>query len=762
MKKGPALSMAGEGWTTVRRLHSIQEVLMCTHKRTWSIAMCAVAAGILAATLQEAEAGDPNSGANNSITTGQTTEAEVRGEAADLWESLLTDSHAVVRRDAVLALGKTKSPRAVGLLTGVVLKDSDASVREQAAKTLGAIGDPCAVRPLIEVVLKDNYTNVRQAAAQTLGSMADRRALEPLIGTLIAVLKDGNIAVPKDGNSRRWKNARSSFKSLFQQADGGSHREDASANARPAQLADLPDWGGAEAIFASDAQEEAALLLGWLRDRRAVEPLIAVLGNDNPRVRSATAFALGQIKDTDAVEPLIAALKDGDHDVRWRAARALGEIKDPHALGPLKDARGDKDNDSLTRQAAAWSIGQIESAVKSAGDTTSPPVAERSIASENATTNQAVVSEKATGPRPVPADLVAVAGAAYAPLAGLATGSQEAQERQRQAAQELGLPLEVRTQKTQMVFRLIPPGTFTMGSPSDQVRRDSHEGPQHRVTLTRAFYCGKFEVTQGQWQQVMGADWPSFGNDGDDAPVVLVRWDDCQAFVKRLCQMEGVPEGTYRLLTEAEWEYACRAGTETAFCYGNDLNSTMANFNGGYPYGGGRRGVYRETTVAVGSFRPNAWGLYDMHGNVWEWCEDWYGMYPSRSVTDPFGPASSSEVYRIRRGGGWYDSASECRSAYRFMDPPGPYGSHNLDIGLRLARTIAAQESTGQSRMALPLGLPLGERANTSALIAARPPSIIFASAQTLTHWADQSSCPIPAEPTQPGHWRHDAQRKGE
>jgi formylglycine-generating enzyme required for sulfatase activity len=291
--------------------------------------------------------------------------------------------------------------------------------------------------------------------------------------------------------------------------------------------------------------------------------------------------------------------------------------------------------------------------------------------------------------RHLPDDLAAVSDAKYAPLEGLAPGSRGAQDRQRQAVQQLGLPLEVKIRGIGIVFRLIPAGTFTMGSPSSESKRETDE-VQHRVELTKALYCAKFEVTQGQWEQVMGSNPSQFKNVGKNGPVESVSWGECQAFVKKLCQMEGVPEGTYRLLTEAEWEYACRAGTDTVFAYGNDLDSSMANFNGNNPYGGGRQGQDRGTTVTVGSFAPNAWGLHDMHGNVWEWCQDWYGDYPSESVTDPLGPTSG--MYRgyrtnsVCRGGGWFYGAWSCRSAYRSKGLMNGYRVDN--VGLRLARSI--------------------------------------------------------------------------
>ncbi len=278
----------------------------------------------------------------------------------------------------------------------------------------------------------------------------------------------------------------------------------------------------------------------------------------------------------------------------------------------------------------------------------------------------------------LPSDLV---DAQYPSLEGLAPGSEEAQNRQRQAVQELGLPLEVETRQTGIVLRLIPAGAFTMGSPTSEPGRDSDEA-QHQVTLTKAFYCGKFEVTQAQWESVMGSNPSYFKDAGPDAPVERVSWDDCQEFLKRLCQMEAVAEGTYRLLTEAEWEYACRAGTQTPFCYGNDLDATMANFYGGQPYGAGPKGVYRETTVAVGSFQANAWGLYDMQGNVEEWCGDWYAeVYEGEPQTDPLGPSSGED--RVVRGGSWVNGSGNLRSAFRRESTPGL--GHD-DLGLRLVR----------------------------------------------------------------------------
>jgi formylglycine-generating enzyme required for sulfatase activity len=288
-------------------------------------------------------------------------------------------------------------------------------------------------------------------------------------------------------------------------------------------------------------------------------------------------------------------------------------------------------------------------------------------------------------------DLAVVADAQYAPLDGLAPGSDKACDFQRHAVDFFGLPLEIKNREVGIVFRLVPRGVFMMGSPKAEQDECVKAGAwpewvqletQHRVTLTREFYCGKYEVTQGQWQMVMGYNPSHFKNVDVDAPVENVSWKDCQAFAKKLCWMADVPEGTYRLLTEAEWEYACRAGTTTPFCYGSDLDSSMANFDGNYPYGGARQGQRRQATVAVGSFRANAWGLYDMHGNVWEWCQDPHGSYPSGDATDPLGLSGGG---RVNRGGSWCYDGARCRSAFRNWNSPGSTRNY---VGLRLARTL--------------------------------------------------------------------------
>ncbi len=218
-------------------------------------------------------------------------------------------------------------------------------------------------------------------------------------------------------------------------------------------------------------------------------------------------------------------------------------------------------------------------------------------------------------------------------------------------------------------FEMMPieAGSFVMGSPEDEDGRENDE-LLHRVTLTKDFYMGKYEVTQEQWEAVMGNN-PSYFK-GAKRPVEQVSWNDAQEFIKKLNAQDDVKRNgmKFRLPTEAEWEYACRAGTTTAYSWGNTLNGDKANCNGNYPCGTELKGTYLKRTTDVGSYAPNAWGLYDMHGNVYEWCEDWYGSYDNGAVTDPKGAPSGS--YRVLRGGSWSNLAWSCRSADRGNSGP--------------------------------------------------------------------------------------------
>jgi len=223
-----------------------------------------------------------------------------------------------------------------------------------------------------------------------------------------------------------------------------------------------------------------------------------------------------------------------------------------------------------------------------------------------------------------------------------------------------------------IVFRKIPAGSFLMGSPDDEKDRDSDEGPVHKVTISKPYYLGVYEVTQAQWTAVMKSN-PSKYRGRPDHPVETVSWEDCQIFLKKL---NALGLGSFRLPTEAEWEYACRAGTRTRFYWGDDPQLTEIGKHAWWS------GNSRPETSRVGTKKPNAWGLYDMSGNVYEWCNDRYGQFSSRPQTDPAGVSSGWR--RSSRGGGWF-SRSDCRSAGRsngFAPTDRCYG-----LGLRLMRS---------------------------------------------------------------------------
>jgi len=225
------------------------------------------------------------------------------------------------------------------------------------------------------------------------------------------------------------------------------------------------------------------------------------------------------------------------------------------------------------------------------------------------------------------------------------------------------------TNSLEMKFIYIQPGIFMMGSPKDEKGRDSNE-IHHQVTLTKGFYMQTTQVTQKQWKALKGNN-PSNFNGCEESPVEQVSWDDVQDFIKKLNSKEGSDK--YRLPTEAEWEYACRAGSNTIYCFGNDKNRLKE-------YAWYDKNSDNQTHP-VGQLNPNDWGLYDMHGNVWEWCSDWFGDYPASPVSEPAGPISGKR--RVLRGGSWYENEWYCRSASRKEDFP---ESRYSNYGFRLVR----------------------------------------------------------------------------
>ncbi|MFC1526943.1 formylglycine-generating enzyme family protein [Candidatus Latescibacterota bacterium] len=228
-------------------------------------------------------------------------------------------------------------------------------------------------------------------------------------------------------------------------------------------------------------------------------------------------------------------------------------------------------------------------------------------------------------------------------------------------------------------FVWVEPGTFTMGSPSSEMGRSASEDPKHEVTISRGFWLGKYEITQAEWESVMGGS-PWGGKDhvvsAPRHPAVYASWSDVQEFIGRLNRAAG--ESLYRLPTEAEWEYACRAGTTTPWSCGSresQLGDHAWYFDNAWEAG-------LEHAQPVGAKLPNPWGLFDMHGNVYEWCDDWFGPYSGGPQADPSGPSTGSD--RVVRGGGFDDGARTARSAYRHPFAP---GQRFDNVGARLVKT---------------------------------------------------------------------------
>jgi formylglycine-generating enzyme required for sulfatase activity len=272
-------------------------------------------------------------------------------------------------------------------------------------------------------------------------------------------------------------------------------------------------------------------------------------------------------------------------------------------------------------------------------------------------------------------------------------------------------PGKVITNTISMKLAYIPPGTFTMGSPlseQEQYEKDNTDDfaaqeIQHEVSLTKGIYMGVYAVTQEEYEKVMGKN-PSFfsaAGRGKDRvaglnthrfPVEWVSWDDATEFCEKLSQMEQV---NYRLPTEAEWEYACRAGIKTAFYFGDTISTDQTNCVGDHVYGNGKKGVDRQRPMPVGSFPANAFGLYDMHGNVWQWCQDWYDkdFYQKSPRNDPVNETAGKLKFRVLRGGSWHNLPGESRSACRFFANP---ILRNWNYGFRVVASVSKNEPSAK------------------------------------------------------------------
>lgn len=239
-------------------------------------------------------------------------------------------------------------------------------------------------------------------------------------------------------------------------------------------------------------------------------------------------------------------------------------------------------------------------------------------------------------------------------------------------------------------LRWIEPGTFLMGSPKEEARRFDDEHPQHAVTISRGVWIAESACTQALWVAMIGVN-PSKYRGSPDLPVEQVSWREVQDFLNKLeAQLSGCVAD---LPTEAEWEYACRAGTTTPFSFGEQITSAQANYNGNYPYKDGDKGENRDQTIPVKSLPANPWGLYEIHGNVWEWCRDGERQYRSQPERDPVGD-ETPEARRAVRGSSWFNDAGVSRSAYRLMFHPS-YSAQNLGFRLCLRPIEPGQVQPG-------------------------------------------------------------------
>ncbi|MDX5955977.1 MULTISPECIES: formylglycine-generating enzyme family protein [Azospirillum] len=250
-------------------------------------------------------------------------------------------------------------------------------------------------------------------------------------------------------------------------------------------------------------------------------------------------------------------------------------------------------------------------------------------------------------------------------------------------------------------MRWIPPGSFRMGSPEGEAERFEDEGPQHAVTLSRGFWLFDTACSQALWRVVMGKNSSRFQND-ERCPAENVPWNDVQKFLKRINRL--LPGLSLDLPTEAQWEYACRAGTAAPFSFGETITSDQVNYDGSRSYRDGPKGRFRQRTVPVGSLPPNPWGLHEMHGNVWEWCADGWRDYIGEAVTDPRGP-ETDDAGRVLRDGSWIGDARYVRAAIRLRSPP---DGRLVGIGFRCVSSPASRD--GGAEPAAPAWPRLAER----------------------------------------------------
>lgn len=418
------------------------------------------------------------------------------------------------------------------------------------------------------------------------------------------------------------------------------------------------------------AEERAMELFAATRSAEALTGLLAEVGSDLKQVVEERASGRGRVVNVHIKDSPVQRSNVATVDEEARQRREEEKREEAERLRREQEERRKREEQRKAQEAARLQAEEAEKKRKAEQEARNPapsrpaytPAKSRSLTPEEPQSNRK--------PLLVLVLLVLLVGGLWLGIFGSFDNNNVTDPVTEVSTQDL----ETYTNSIGMEFVLIPAGEFEMGSPSDEEDRGDEEGPVHEVTIEQVYYLGTYEVTQEQWVEVMG-DNPSDSNKGDNYPVEDVSWNDVQEFVEKLNEMEGTDK--YRLPSEAEWEYACQAGTTTRYSFGDD-ESDLSEY-GWYEGNSGRE------THPVGQKLPNPWGLYDMHGNVYEWVQDRYHNDYEGAPTDGSAWESGSSSARVSRGGSWLGNARYCRSTNRDLDDPG----NRLDyLGFRLLRAV--------------------------------------------------------------------------
>ncbi len=539
-----------------------------------------------------------------------------------------------------------------------LLHSRDATVRGFAVVWLADLGDPAYVKDILVLLQSENLPDAggfnknwdRGQAAFALGILGGPEHARVLATFLHH--KDRHVQAGAVSGLARLK-AKEYLKEIATLLRDDDERVVCAAIGALAELDAKQYSGQVAALLQSNSVDvpEVAMTALVILDAKEQAPQVADLLKDRFKGGQAakTLALLGAEKYTQNIAALLNA---EESSTRRDALLAMGIL---HASRYAPEvAKHMQDKEDFVTDAAAWSIVMMNAGAY----TTQASRILRAAQKENA-------NPMGSGEGGIPWDRLRQLHEQFAKSLARLEAVSKAKSPPKELTVDLGKGV-----KLEMV--LIPAGEFMMGSPDSHKDADAEEKPQHRVRITKPFYLGKYPVTQEQWEAVMG-DNPSYFK-GPKNPVELVSWEDCQQFLGKLNAKSAAGGGKFQLPSEAQWEYACRAGSKTRYCFGDDEKQLRE-----YAW---YQGNSDDKTHPVGEKKPNAWGLYDMHGNVWEWCQDWWkdGYYKESPVDDPTGPTEGSG--RVFRGGSWHDQARDCQSARRYRHWPVTHGNH---MGLRIS-----------------------------------------------------------------------------